>query len=245
MVENGVHRVAHILQGIRLGGFAGWNDHAARQAFRLEVVALGIHHHRAGEVLVGPAAAGPAVRRSEVEAGENAGELGDVAIVVGRNWLAVSIQLAAAVRVEFPQADGEELQVFPGVVFVRIAGDRRIGLLVSGVAQIPAHRGMECHFPQQIAVIPQRVAGQRVVVIRHRLGLLLEVRVAPGNDEDLREREGHALAELVLAADRVAGEGRGDVVTVDEAVLLVPIIGRVDPRAGAVGLDFPDVRLEQ
>ena len=104
---------------------------------------------------------------------------------------------------------------------------------------------MECHFPQQIAVISQRVAGQHVVIIRHRLGLFLEVRVAPGNDEDLREGEGHALAELILAANRVAGEGRGDVVAVDEAVLLVPVIGRVDPRAGAVGLDFPDVRLEQ
>ena len=57
---------------------------------------------------------------------------------------------------------------------------------------------MEGDFAEQVAVVSERVADERVVVIRHRLGLFLQVRIAAGNHEDLREGEGDTLAELVL-----------------------------------------------
>ena len=192
-------------------------------------------------MVVGPTAAAPAVGRGEIEAGEDAGEFGDVAVVVGRDRLAAGVELAAAIGVQFPQPDGEQLHDLSGEILIGIAVDRGIRLLVAGMAEIHAHRGMEGDIEQQVAVVAEGVADQGIVVVRHRLRFFFQLRVPAGDHEDLGQGEGDALTELVRCPDGVAGEGGGDVVPEEELVQIAVVVGRVDARSVGVRLDRPDV----
>src|SRR5690606_34726519 len=68
------------------------------------------------------------------------------------------------------------------------------------------------------------------------------VRIAARNDEDLRQGEGHPLAELVLPSDGGAGEGRGGVVAEEELVLIAVVVSPVDVSSDGIALRLDDVR---
>eukprot|EP00967_Tisochrysis_lutea_P158541 scaffold324392_cov53-Tisochrysis_lutea.AAC.2 len=102
-------------------------------------------------------------------------------VVVRRDGLAGTVELARAVGRELPQTDGEELHDLACVVLV--------GELARGGARAHA---------MHVKVAAKGVAHEDVIVAEPTLGLFV---VACGRYDDLRERKGDALAELVLRAD--------------------------------------------
>ena len=132
----------------------------------------------------------------------------------------------------------------------------RVGLAVALHAQVLAHDRVQRDLPEEVAVVPERVAEQDVLV-GGEPPLVLAEAVRPGDDEDLAEGEGDALAELVLGTDRL---------TPPDVDVLVPAIRlrrarqtrahgirrqrelRVDPRLGpepAGRLDVLEPRSER
>ena len=200
MVDQDVHRVADIVQTgaagvVREGRQRGAEEVLLRHAIDREgngvarVVAAFDHPHRRHRVSPLPGRAG-----LEVEPGEDAGELLDVVAIVGGDRLAVDVELAGAVHVQLPQADREQLHDLAGEVFVRHPVDRRVGLAVADVAQIPAHPRVDGDFVKQRPVAAERVADHGVVPVRR--GDAVAVALRPDH-HDLAERPGDPLAEFV------------------------------------------------
>jgi hypothetical protein len=95
-----------------------------------------------------------------------------------------------------------------------------------------AHRGMQRHRFEQIAVVAEGVAREGVVVVPQREGLEHEGGVAVRHHLHLRQRERDALAQLVIVGERgVAGIGqlRGMDEVGLKPRLLVHALGLADP----------------
>ena len=73
---------------------------------------------------------------------------------------------------------------------------RQVRLVVAQHVEIAAHRRMERHVFEQSRKLPKAFVEQHVVVIAERVGALIE-RPVFGDDHDLAERKGDALAELI------------------------------------------------
>ena len=152
-----------------------------------------------GEVVVGGAvgkfgggaAGGVGVGPSGIGSGEGL----DLGLGVDGDGIAGGVKLERAVGVERVDAGGEELHEFARVVFVGdLAGG---GLVAVEHVEIAAHRGGEADVIHDCGEVGEGIFGQHVLVGRDGTG----VDGVGGDDEDLREGEGNALAELVGAGE--------------------------------------------
>ena len=138
------------------------------------------------------------IREAPAPAGEDLGHRHHVGVVVGLDGLAVAVQARAAVLVELDQADAEQLHHLAGKVFVRQAPGGRVFLAVADVGEVDAHHRAQGDVLQQVAVVAEGLAVQGVQVIGIGPGVGVEVRIGLRHHEDLVQRPGHALAQLVL-----------------------------------------------
>ena len=139
------------------------------------------------------------VTPTEAPTGEGLGESLHDFLVVGRDRHVVAIEHPGAVRIQSLESDGEQLQDLARVVLVRMRSLERILLLRLDHVQVVAHRRVQRDFLQQGAVVAEGVAVQHVHPGGHRLGI--QIRRGVGHDEDLRQREGGAGAQLRLAEE--------------------------------------------
>jgi hypothetical protein len=189
--------------------------HAERAPGDVEAVA-----EAGGRGLGEVGAAGEA--RRVAQSGEDPGEHADLGLAVSRDGLAgghgdtVGVEVGtvgearAAVGLEQPESDGEKLHHLAGVVFVREAVERGVGLPVAQRAEVEAHPRVAGHGLEQLAVGAKRVFEQEVLITRHRALVVVERAHAVGEDKDLAEREGDALAQRiggVVVAQRLAPPG--------------------------------------
>ena len=156
--------------------------------------------------VVRPVGAGPA------PAGEHPRHAVDVGMAIGRDRLATGL-LPAAVGVQFVQADRHQLHHLSREVFIGHAAAFRVGLLVADGGQVGGHHRVHGHRFQQLAVVAQALVGQHVEVAGHGARVVAHRAVLHRDHEDLRQGKGHALTQLVIAADGLLPEG------VDRAVL--------------------------
>ena len=206
-------------------------DDVVEQALAAGEVAGGDLAHRFGPDhgagKRGPIGAGVVV----APAGEDVGVADDGLLVVDGNWQALRVEDERAVGMEAVEAEGEELEDLAGVVFVRDAAGGEVRLVVAQHVEIAAHRGMEGDRFDQVAGVAEGVLEEGVVVVGQGLGAIVE-RAVFGDDHDLAESEGDALAELVVGDDRMLPprvEGQ------------VPVVGVVRIGDVAVGLDVRQV----
>ena len=206
MVVERIERVLHIL--------ARTLRHRERDAvekrLRARVVPHLPRHHGLEPVLVRRVEDRGAARvvAGEIPAGEGRRHPRDRALVVGRDGLALGVDLARAVGIQLVEADGEKLHHLARVVLVGVGALRGVGLLAADHVEVIAHRGVQRHVLEELAVVREGVAVQHVHVRRHRVGI--EVRRHVGDHEDLGERERHARAQLPgleepLLPDRLVG----------------------------------------
>ena len=205
-------------------------EHRAVKILRAGVVSRpAARHHRVAVVR-------DAVLEGDVEppAGEDACEVVDGRLRVGGDGVALRVEHGRAVEVQLVRADREELVDLAGEVLVRAL--RRALVHV----EVVAHRGGERDVAEERAVAAEGVAVERLKIRRHPRGAVDgEVR----DDENLVEREGHALAQLRLARQRVREElllQRVDRVVVAQARRLVggacrALLRRVVERESQVG----------
>jgi hypothetical protein len=158
-------------------------------------------HHVAAQVLAvrafGPAAPGRGAARRVGPAGQRIGVVADHVVVVGRlagaaGELPVGLQQAGAER--------EQLQQFARIVLVRQQ------LVVVHVVEVLAHHRRQRDLAQHVAVVAEGVVEQVVEVQPQTVGARQFV---AADHHDLLQREGHALAQLVGLARRVAIEVPG------------------------------------
>ena len=150
------------------------------------------HHHRIA-VVRNPRPE----RRRENPSGEDAREFLDRRS--DRRWGPAGpwpSSCARAVRIEQDQADAEQLQHLARVVFVRLHPGRGIELLVVHHVEIAAHGGVQRDIAQQLPKAAERIGVQQLLIGLHPTG---EPHVDARDDEDLSQREGDALAQLVAA----------------------------------------------
>ena len=118
-------------------------------------------------------------------------------LVIGRDRLVLGVQAQRAVRVKLVEADREQLQDLAGVVLVGIEpqlGDR---LAARRHVEVDPHGGAERHRLQQLAEVAETVLRQEVEIRRQPLRVVAHVGVHVRDHEELGEREGDPLAELV------------------------------------------------
>ena len=188
IVEDVVDRVVQV-PGRAL---ARGQHHAVQQGLRLPVVLGLVGHHRVD--VVRHARSG---RGRETPAGEDASEVVDVVLRVGRNRLSLVVELRRAIDIEPHSTDREQLQDLARVVLVR-PGAR----VVVDVEVVP-HRRIERDVVEQLAVVAERVAIEDLKVGRHPAWLR---DFDAGDDDDLVQRERDALAQLIFAVERVHEE---------------------------------------
>ena len=151
---------------------------------------------------VGKSAGRIGARAAPVPAGEHARKPFDDGLVIGGDGLAAGIHLHAAIGVQSHQADGHQLHHFARVVLVRPQVGAGHCFLVAEHRQVHAHRRVQRHVFQQSSIVAQRIARQQVVEIGRGIGEVLQ-RADLRHHEDLRQRPGHALAQLVAALQGV------------------------------------------
>jgi len=103
-----------------------------------------------------------------------------------------------AVVVHLAEADGEELEKLAREVLV---GERVAALVLLGPQerQVDGHHRARGDVAEHVAQVAEGVLDEDVVVLQPDLDLLVRFPDAvDGDDVDVRERPGHALAELVL-----------------------------------------------
>ncbi len=102
------------------------------------------------------------------------------------------------------QADRHQLHDFTRIIFI---GDAAAGfLLVAYRRQIGAHHRMQRYGFEQGAVIAEGVGRQHVVVGRYAARIVGDVAVLKRDDEYLGQCKGDALAQLIVAGDRLFPE---------------------------------------
>ena len=192
------------------------------------VVEGGEENHRPGEAVDGTAA-GAEVGGAEVgPAGEDFGQLGDGRLIVSGDGETVRAEGKGAVGLEHREPDGEKLHDLAGVVLVgRGAGDG-IGFAVAEGAEVVAHHRVKGDVFEESAEVAEGALAKDIVVVGDGLGLIVAAEAHVGDDEDLAEGVGDALAKLVGSGEGVF-EPRGLAVG---RVNGVPI---GEARAAAVG----------
>ncbi len=120
----------------------------------------------------------------------------DDRLIVGRQRFAGRVERPRPVGIQLDESDREELHELARVVFVGTDVTHRVRLLVAEHVEKPAHRRVQRHVLEQLAVVAKGAASEQVVVIRSRERHVHE-RTVLGDDQDLREREGDALTQLV------------------------------------------------
>ena len=184
----------------------------------------GEKNHRPGEAVDGTTA-GAKVGGAEVgPAGEDFGQLGDGRLIVGRDGESVRAEGEGAVGLELGQADGEELHDFAGVVLVgRGAGDG-VGFGVTQGAEVAAHRRVEGDVFEEGAEVAEGAVAEEIVVVGDGFSLVVAAEAHVGDDEDLAEGEGDALAKLVGSGEGVF-EPRGLAVVRVDGVPIAETLG--------------------
>ena len=110
-------------------------------------------------------------KRGVGPAREDARELLDGLLLVGRDGAALHVQLRRPVLVQHVDADREELEELAGVVLVRRDVLRRNGRRVVDHVEVVAHRRAERQVGEKRPVVPERVPVEHVQVRAHRAGL--------------------------------------------------------------------------
>ncbi len=199
MLVDRVERVGEVLRR----GLAGRQHLAVQDRLRRDVV-MRVERHQIGRIVDGvrPLRRGGPERRVG-PAGERAREGLDDGEVVARHRHAARIVDRRAVGVELRQPDREQLQHLARVVLVRLHGRRR--LVVVDHVEVVAHRRMERHALDQLAIVDERVVEQHLLVVANAVRRL---DVDRRDHEDLRVRERDPLPQLVRAGQRVAIELR-------------------------------------
>jgi hypothetical protein len=156
-------------------------------------------------------------------------EVLDVVLRVGRDGVACQVEPRRPVRIEEVHADREELKDLAGVVFVRRdVRRRRRGVVVDHV-EVAAHRRVQGQVVEDLPIVLEGVVQEHVQVRRHLAGLR---DLEPRNNEDLVEREGDALTELVVFLEGVAEEPHLERV---QGVVVADAGGRAPGRAAGGG----------
>ncbi len=107
-------------------------------------------------------------------------------------------ELQRAVRIQFVEADREKLHHFARVVLVGHPVARRILLLVAQVREVQAHHRMKRDVLEQLAIVSESVPAEHVEIGSDAAPELGDGRVLQRHHEDLRQRERHSPAQLVL-----------------------------------------------
>ncbi len=184
--------------------------HAAEQRLRAGVVVTGLrrcaghgwHDVDPEVVVVIQTCVGPSGERPRV--------LDERGLAIGRSGLARRVQAHRAVLVELPQAEGEQLHQLTSVVLVRHRRRRTVGTRdgvvgapIESVVQVLGHRRTQGHLADQGLEVAKRIAREQP----HPRRQLAAAFVLVGrDDDDLAEREDHALAELVMPVGHVQEE---------------------------------------
>ena len=129
--------------------------------------------------------------------GEHASEVIDGVLGVGRDRQPVFIQLDRAIDVQTNGSDGEELQNLARVVLVR--SDSAVSVDV----EIIPHRGIERDFVQQLPIVSESVAIERLQIRSHPARLS---DVEPRDHDDLMQSERDSLTQLICSVQRVHEE---------------------------------------
>ena len=108
-----------------------------------------------------------------------------------------------AVGVELVLADREQLRDLAREVQVGNLAGRRVFLRVLPVREVDAHHRVIGHVLEQLAEVAEGVLAEHVVVRGDAAGLVAQGGVGERDHHDLREGEGDALAQLVVAAERL------------------------------------------
>ena len=136
-------------------------------------------------------------RRSKVPSREDSRECIDNALVIRRNGLSILTQHRRSIFVESVQSDGEQLQDFTRVIFVGIRS------IVSRHIQVVTHRWIKRDLIQQLTVVAESVAIENLEVRRHAAGMR---DIDAGHHNNLMQRKGHTLAQLIGTIERVCVE---------------------------------------
>mmetsp|Transcript_41477 Transcript_41477/g.125633 ORF Transcript_41477/g.125633 Transcript_41477/m.125633 type:complete len:401 (-) Transcript_41477:1558-2760(-) len=178
------------------------------------------------------------------EAGPRASIARNVLGSVGGYGLAVRVDLLRPVHVQLEQSDREELHDLPCVILVRIESPPVTieGILHSLVVlerQPHSHEVAVRHLPQDVAVVPERVPYEGVVVVGPDLGLAIDP-LRDRDGDDLIQCPRDALTELI---GRIEGEVRPEVLLL---LVVIPVYLAVVHGPSAVfvgGLDVESVNV--
>src|SRR5690606_5379127 len=99
----------------------------------------------------------------------------------------------------------------------------------------------ESHLEEDVVIIAKGIPDEDVIEIRHPEDAVLQIGVPSGGNEDLAERKGHALTELIFSLDGGPRESRLHVVSEQEPIHFAVIIRRISPLTGEVGVDVPNI----
>ena len=139
-----------------------------------------------------------------VPAGEHVGVAFHHILVVAGNRLTVGIELLRAIRVQLEQTDRKQLHDFARVVFVWLGVATRVRLIVVHHVEEIAHGRVQGDVFKELPEIAEGVAGQRIPVGGHGLGMTVHAVAVGGDDHDFTEGEGDTLTELIRGGhDRV------------------------------------------
>jgi hypothetical protein len=230
MIEQGVQGNAQVALGIGRLPLSHRGDGAAEETLlggRVEVgvgrmPVVGLHRAHiafrvcivAEEATVGPI--GRAGARIPAPAREDLGQPLDIGMRVGLHRLPVD-QPGRAIGVQFDQANREQLHDLARIVLVGHTTALRVFLLVAQVGQVQPHHRMQADVFQQRTVVAEGVGGEHVVVRSHSARVVGHRAVTERDHEDLRERKGHPLTQLVLAGHRLSPPGFEEVILADIA----------------------------
>ena len=134
------------------------------------------------------------VAPAKAPAGEGFCESLDHSLIIGRYRCAVGILHRRAVRIQLDQTDREQLQYFPGVVFIRMGALGRVLLFGLKHVQVITHCRMQRHTFENRAVVIERMTIERVHIGRHRHRV--QVRCDVRDHEYLRECKGDTGTQL-------------------------------------------------
>ena len=135
-----------------------------------------------------------------VPAGKDVGKANDLALGIGVDRRVFGIQDQRAIRPHAVEPQGEELLDLTGVVFVRNTPDRLVRFVVAEHVEIPAHRRREGGGLKYRPEASKGVVRQLVVEVRQRFRPIIEWPLR-GDDVDLAQGIGDALAELIVSGD--------------------------------------------
>ena len=147
------------------------------------------------------------VSRRPAETRKDFCKLGDVDIIISFNRVAAAIQARLAIRLQFKQADGEKLHDLARVIFIGHHFAVFVRFLVLQIGEIDRHRRAVGDVFKRLAKVAEGAGGHDVHIIGHGDGPVLKLRVVIGSDQDLRQCETNALAQLVVAQDGALPEG--------------------------------------